>query len=181
MTYRRPSVAATLALVLAAGVLGAQTPAPRDSGAGTARPGWEGAPGARGMRRPLPARALLRGVTLTDAQRNQLRAISDRHRTEARALQDAARPANVEARSARQRGDTAAARRAWARGAEQRRQLAALRERHVAAMRGVLTAEQQRQFDANRAEFQARAGERRGMRGPGRGRGGPRHGSGHHG
>ena len=174
MTYRRPSVAVALALVLAAGLAGAQAPAPRDARAGDARPGWDSGQGGRQMRRMPPGRALLRGVTLTTAQRDQIRAIDEKYRAEGRALRDAMRPAADEARSARQRGDTAAARQAWARTADQRRQFTALRERRVAEVRRVLTAEQQRQFDANRSELQARAEERRGD-GPARGRGGPRH------
>lgn len=180
MTHRRPSVAVALALVLAAGAAGAQTPAPRADSAGRARPGWDAGEGGRETRRMAPGRALLRGVTLTSAQKEQLRAIDEKYRTEGRALRDAMRPANEEARAARQRGDTAAARQAWARNADQRRQFAALQERRVGEVRGMLTAEQQRQFDANRSELQARAEERRGN-GPARGRGGPRHGRGRQG
>jgi len=112
-----------------------------------------------------------------DAQQQQMRAINQKYQGEEQTLRTAMRPAMDEARTARQRGDSAAARAVRERTADQRRQFAALQERHVAEVRGVLTAEQQRQFDANRTEMQARMQERRGEPGArgkrqGRGRGG---------
>jgi Spy/CpxP family protein refolding chaperone len=44
-----------------------------------------------GRRRAMGARAALRGITLSDAQRTQLRAVADKYRTERRALADQAR------------------------------------------------------------------------------------------
>jgi hypothetical protein len=71
-----------------------------------------------------------------------------------------------EARAARERGDTSAARAIMERNRQQRAQL---REQHLAAVRNILTAEQRVQFDKNVAEMkqrQAQRGERpRGERG----------------
>jgi len=176
MTFRRSSAAAGLALVLAAGAVQAQQPTRPTRPDARPRAGAQGQDG-REMRRMQPGRALLRGVTLTDAQQQQMRAINQKYQGEEQTLRTAMRPAMDEARTARQRGDSAAARAVRERTADQRRQFAALQERRVAEVRGVLTAEQQRQFDANRTEMQARTQERRGEPGArgkrqGRGRGG---------
>jgi protein CpxP len=155
MTFRRSSSVLGLALVLAAGVAGAQQPTPP-----TDRPEAGATRGGRGMNGRGPGRAVLRGITLTDAQQERLRAIDQKYRAEGQAMRAQLRPAMQEARAARQRGDTAAARRAWQGTDAQRREMAALQQRRLAEVRGVLTAEQQRQFDANRAEMQARVRER---------------------
>ena len=182
MTFRRSSIAAGFALVLAADAAQAQqttTPQP------DTRPRQGAERDGRGMRGMRPGRALMRGITLTDAQKQQVRAIDQKYQSQTQSLRESLRPAMQEARAARQRGDTTAARRAWDRTADQRRQLTALQERRIAEVRGVLTAEQQRQFDANRAEMKSRMEERqregrdgahrsgrrggRGARGPARG------------
>jgi Spy/CpxP family protein refolding chaperone len=173
MTFRRSSAAVGLALALAAGVAQAQQPAQPDG-----RPRAGAARGGRATGRMQPGRALLRGITLTDAQKQRMRAINEKYRTEGKSLRESMRPAMEEARAARQRGDTAAARQSFARTADQRRQFTALQERRVAEVRSVLTADQQRQFDANRTELQSRMQERRsdargkGHGGRGRGRAG---------
>jgi Spy/CpxP family protein refolding chaperone len=180
MTFLRSSAAVGLALVLAAGAAQAQQTNPQGRPDGRARAGAQGMRGGMG-----PGRALLRGIELTTQQRERLRAIDQKYQAEGKPLRDAMRPAMEEARAARQRGDTVAARQAWERTADQRRQTMALQERRLAEVRGILTAEQQRQFDANRAELKTRmeqrraeggrGGEHRGRQGrhggPGRGRG----------
>ena len=170
MTFRRSSAAVGLALVLAAGAVQAQQTTPDERG------GRRGAPREelRGQRGPGRQGPLLRGITLTAAQQEQLRAINQKYAAEGRPLREAMRPAMQEARAARQRGDTAAARRAWARTATQRQQALALQERRTAEVRGILTAEQQRQFDANRAEMKTRMEERGKELGEGGRRGGRR-------
>ena len=73
------------------------------------------------------------------------------------------------AQAARQRGDTAAAR---AKMEQVRAQMDRQRDRHVSAVRNILTAEQRTQFDKNVTEFKAREtqrGERGGRRGEGKG------------
>ena len=157
MTVRLSSAVAGLALVLTAGVAQAQQTTPTQP---NGRP-EAGMQRGRGMRDGMGARGLLRGVNLTDEQKQRVRAIHEKYQNEGKGVRESLRPAMEEARAARQRGDSAAARKAWDRTADQRRQLVALQERQMSEVRGVLTAEQQRQFDANRTAMQARMKERR--------------------
>jgi Spy/CpxP family protein refolding chaperone len=173
MTFRRSPSILGLALVLVAGVAGAQQPSPRAD-----RPHAGEMRGGRGMNGGGPGRAMLRGISLTDAQKERLRAIDQKYRSEGQAARAAMRPAMEEGRAARQRGDSATARRAWQGTDAQRRQMAALQERRLAEVRGVLTAEQQQRFDANRSEMQARMRERGAGGRDGHGRGGRRGGRG---
>ena len=101
--------------------------------------------------RSAPLRALLRNVHLTDAQKHQVKAIRERYQPRYKALRDSLRPAAEQARAARQRGDTAAARQAWAQGADGRRQLMALAHQEASEVRAMLTPDQQRTFDENLA------------------------------
>lgn len=123
---------------------GAISPAPGDIGRGPAtgrRAGRAGRHGGMG-------RALLRGVSLTDAQRSQLTGIEHRYRDERRTLRGSGTGAVGRDTSSR----------AAARG---------LRQRELADMRGVLTASQQSTFDRNVQEWRATARQRRANRTPG--------------
>lgn len=116
---------------------------------------------------------LLRGITLTEAQRTQLQALRQSERAGNEARREQMKKVFDEARAARERGDTAAARAIMQRN---RQQMTQAREQHIAAIRNVLTAEQRVQFDRNVAELKQRAQERgargergqRGQRGPGK-------------
>jgi Spy/CpxP family protein refolding chaperone len=117
---------------------------------------------ARGMRRGGPGgpgRSLLRGITLTDAQKTRLEALRKEQQPEVQKAREQFRAVMQEARDARQRGDTVTAR---AKMQEVRTAMAAQRERQVASLRTVLTADQQKQLDANIAALEERAakGER---------------------
>lgn len=101
-------------------------------------------------------RGLFRGITMTDAQRSQLKAIHEKYRPQAQSIRDSMRPAFQEARAARQRGDTAAAREAWSRTSDARAKLRALHEQALADVRSILTPEQRQQFDQNRAALQSK-------------------------
>ena len=166
-----------LALVLGAGVAvsSAQPPATgRDRGAqadtiqrGRRGPGGPGGPeGRRGGRGPEGA--LLRGITLSDAQKQQVTALREqqRARREAERQQLGANRdgARADQRQPRQRPDSATI-------AARRQQFQAQRQRDEAALRAILTPEQRKQFDANRAELEKRFSERqvRGGREGGRG------------
>ncbi len=172
------ATAAGLALVIGAGSAviaqaprgGAQPPAsaergkqpPRgERGAGERRPGARRGGGPEGM--------LLRGITLTDAQKQRLAALRPTRGTP-NAQNDAAREQTrklmTEAREARQRGDTATAN---ARFTQLRTQMEQQRAQRVAAVRDILTAEQRVTFDRNVAELKTRQQERqqaRAERGP---------------
>ena len=123
--------------------------------------GERGTRGERGGRRG-PGGMLLRGITLPDAQRQQLQALRPARGAQDDATREQARTLMDEARAARQRGDTAAAN---ARRTQLRAQMEQRRDREVAAMRNVLTAEQRRTFDANVAEMKQRQ-QARGEKGP---------------
>ena len=158
----------TLAL---AGALGlatfAQTPAPQ---AGTQPPaghegkhgGHLGRHGRRGHAgRMLGGRALER-LNLTDAQREQLRAIHERYR---QSLQ----PQHEELRQLAQarRGGGTLTPEQQAHAQELHAQLKAQREQLHAELQGVLTAEQREQLKQQHDEFKQHMKERRGQRRPG--------------
>lgn len=104
----------------------------------------------RGMRAP---RALMRGVNLTDAQKTQIRGIHQKYQAQFKSIRDANKPAIDSARAARQRGDTAAARAAFQKS---RGQFESLRQQEMNEVRGVLTPDQQKTFDANLQQMQSR-------------------------
>lgn len=119
--------------------------------------------GERGMRRRGPGGELFKGITLTADQKARLKALRKDEKPNAefkKAMEDA--------RAARQRGDTAAAR---AQMQALRPQMEQAREKQLAAMRSILTADQQKQFDANVATWKQHAAERQNARRDGRGGG----------
>lgn len=134
------------------------------------------APGARRerfeKRGGAPDGFMLRGITLTEAQKTQLKTLRQSERTKMAAQRESGQKGFDEIRAARQRGDTAAAR---ALAQKQRQEMAQARQQHVAAVRNILTAEQRVQFDKNVAELKQRQAERGDQlgprkRGPGRAR-----------
>jgi Spy/CpxP family protein refolding chaperone len=126
---RKHSYLTALALTVALGGAGvaahaaAQPPRPdaprREQGDSTARGRRDGR-GPRGGRGPEGA--MLRGITLTDAQRQKLDVLRQ----------------------------------------EEQQRMQAERARQLTAVRSVLTSEQQKQFDANRAQLETRMKERGG-------------------
>ena len=119
----------------------------------------------RGGRRGGPDQMLLKGITLTEQQKEKIKAL----RQSDNGSREQFRKAMTEAREARERGDTVTAK---ARMQEVRKQMDAQRDQRLASLRGVLTTEQQKQFDANVAEWKQRADQHRGDEH----RGGPRRG-----
>ena len=109
--------------------------------------------GRGGMRGPL------RGIALTDAEREKVKLVHEKYRAQGRALQDSLRPAMRAAHDAREKGDSAAARAAWDRGKADRDRMKALHERAMAEVRGALTAEHQTRFDTNVKEMEQRRAE----------------------
>jgi protein CpxP len=94
-------------------------------------------------------RALLKGVSLTDAQKQQLTQIQQKYAGERATLAQQFRPAGAAA-GQRVRPDSA-------QRVAFRTQSRALMEKQLADVRGILTAEQQKTFDANVATFRDRA------------------------
>lgn len=111
------------------------------------------------MEGPRGPRGPLRGIRLSDAERDKVRAIHEKYGVQGRALRDSLRPAMQEARDARAKGDSAAARAAWERGKGDRDRIKALHDRAMAEVRGALSAEHQAQFDANVARMDKRRAE----------------------
>ena len=116
--------------------------------------------------------ALLRGITLNDAEKTQMKAIRTKYAAEAKSLRESMRPAMQDLRAARNKRDSAAVKTAWDRAAGDRQKLQALRQRERTEFRAALTPEHQQVFDANvkaleqrRAEWKKGRGERGGRAG----------------
>ena len=148
-----------LALVVgAAGAAAAQSTRPGNRPDTTqSERGERGDRGERGTRRRGrggPEGALLKGITLTDAQKTRLQELRKDNRAEMEKTREQFGAVMKEAREARQRGDTATAR---AKMEQVRAQMDKQREHQIASLRTVLTAEQQKQLDANVAQWKERA------------------------
>ena len=127
---------------------------------------WKGE--GRGQRKDGkmgPGRSALRGVNPTDAQKAQIKTIHEKYQTQFQSLHAAMKPAMDEAKAARQRGDTAAARVAIAKTAGTRQQALALRTQEIGEIRSILTPAQQQTFDANLAKAKAKGDKMRGEHG----------------
>ena len=100
--------------------------------------------------------ALLKGITLTDAQKTQLKALRTKagHDSADRAAQ---RNAMAKIRDARQRGDTTTAK---ALMQEARVNMQREQDQRVAQIRTILTPDQQKQLDANVAKMKQRMAQR---------------------
>jgi Spy/CpxP family protein refolding chaperone len=121
-------------------------------------------------------RGLLRGIKLSDAEQAKVKEIHGKYATEGKTLRESLRPAMEEARAARQKGDTAAARAVWDRNKEGRDRMKALMERERTEIRAALSPENQKQFDTNVQQLAQRRAEwekngKDGRRGEFRGRG----------
>jgi protein CpxP len=167
---RKPIIAGLgLAFSLAA-VAGAQQPA--DS-AHHGRRQHGGQMEGRRAGRGGPMGLLFKDITLTDAQKAQLKTLREADRKQFAATRDARKKDFEQIRALRQKGDTAGAR---ALMQKNRQAMEQQREQGLAQIRNVLTAEQRVQFDKNIAELKQRAAQRgeRFDRKGGRGRrGGP--------
>jgi Spy/CpxP family protein refolding chaperone len=146
---RKLSILAALAVSLA-GAKAVHAQAPRDSTAH--KWGGRGGRGGPGMME----QALLKNITLTDAQKAKLEQVQRSERASMTADNGARRAAFDAMRKARQSGDTAAAKRLML---EQRTKMDQQFAAHSAAVRAVLTPDQQTQFDANVAEMKSHRGE----------------------
>ena len=109
---------------------------------------------------------LLKNITLTDAQKTQLEKVRKTERG-SMSSDSGTRRADFDAmRKARQSGDTVTARKLMA---EQRARMEARLTAHTAAIRGILTPDQQKQLDANVAELKNHPRQfGRGGHGPGK-------------
>jgi periplasmic protein CpxP/Spy len=144
-----------LALVVgAAGVAAAQsTPNARPDTTQRDHRRWDG---ERGGRRGGPDGMLLKGINLTDAQKDRLKAIRKEQEPEMKKTREQFSAMMKEARDARERGDTATAR---AKMDQVRTRMEHRRDQQIATLRTVLTADQQKQLDANIAAMKERAAQ----------------------
>jgi Spy/CpxP family protein refolding chaperone len=148
---------AVLALALTAGagsVAASQTTTPDRPNRDRAEMGRH-----RGGRSERGVGRLMKGVELTDAQKTQARQIREKYQSQFQSIREQMRPAKKEIRDARQRGDSAAAKAAWDRTADNRAKLKALREQELSELRAILTPAQRTTFDANLAEMKKRIEE----------------------
>jgi Spy/CpxP family protein refolding chaperone len=134
---------------LAMSLVGAQTvhaQSPRDSTAH--RWGGRGGRGGPGMME----HALLKNITLSDAQKSQIEQLQTTERSSMQADAKSGRADFDAMRKARQSGDTATANRLMqADRAKMEQRFTA----HTAAVRAMLTPDQQKQLDANVAELKS--------------------------
>ena len=149
MNHKTLTTAIALALTLAA-TAGAQS-TDRDNRQERPRAGQQDGMGRRGPRGPEGM--LLRGITLSAEQKTKLAELRQQERAQFDANRprrnDGANGQNGAARPRRERGDTTGM---GARRAEMQKRF----EQRIAAVRGILTAEQRLQFDKNVAEMEAR-------------------------
>ena len=103
----------------------------------------------KGGRKGMMGGRVFKGIDLTADQKTRIKAIGERYRSEFRTLRGAdQKGAQANTQGARRERPNFTP--------EQRQQMQSLRERQMAEVRGVLTAEQQKQFDANLADMKAR-------------------------
>jgi Spy/CpxP family protein refolding chaperone len=172
MSKIRSMVLGLLVVAGIAGVAEAQAPQgnrdqrPRGEGRRSDKDG-----GGRGMR------GVLRGIDLSEAEKTSLEAVRQKYASQFQTIRQSMKPDVDAARAARQRGDTAAARAAFTRTADERAQLAALTDRMHADLRAALAPAHRSQFDSNVAQMKERMAnrakgdgfrERRGRRGEGK-------------
>ena len=121
------------------------------------------------MRNPL-----LRGITLTDAEKANLKHVDAQHAAQMKALREQYKPQNEAMRAARQRGDTAAMRALWQKNQGEREQMRQLMLTQRNDVRGALSPANQAVFDANVAALEKHAANRA-AKGKGRRAGLPEH------
>ena len=106
-----------------------------------------------------PGRGLLRGITLSEAEKTRVQTIRTKYDAEAKSLREALRPAMQEMRAARQKRDSVAVKAAMEKSAGDRQKLQALVQRQRADIRAALTPENQKVFDANAKQMEQRRAE----------------------
>jgi Spy/CpxP family protein refolding chaperone len=142
-------MATALGLALSFGAVGiaaAQAPQQQPQQREHAGRGWRKGPGGE----------LLKGITLSPEQKAKLQELRKGERNSA--SREQFRKTMADARAARQRGDTAAAK---AQMQALRTQMEQAQEHRLATIRSILTPDQQKTFDANVAQWKERVAQRR--------------------
>ncbi len=104
--------------------------------------------------------ALLRGITLSDGEKANLKAVHAKYASQMKAIREQYKPQHDQIRAARQRGDTAAIRSLMAQNSGERDQTRSLMTAERNDLRGALTPENQAKFDANAATMKKRFAKR---------------------
>jgi len=99
---------------------------------------------------------LLRGITLSDAEKARVQAIHAKYNVDAKPLRDSLRPALQKVRAARQARDSVAAKAALEKTTVEREKLRAMLERERAEIRAALSPDNQKLFDANAKTLEQR-------------------------
>jgi Spy/CpxP family protein refolding chaperone len=141
-------------LVTTASFAGAQAPAQRDSAKSGRHAMGRRMDGGRGGER-----GLFRGIKLSDAEQVKVKGIRARYAVEAKSLHESMKPVMQEARTLRQKGDTAGLRALWERNKPARDRMQALRVQQQGEIRAALSPENQKQLDANAQELAKRRAE----------------------
>src|SRR4051812_31093587 len=139
-------------LVSTASFAGAQAPAAGSQGGRHAM--GRGIGGRRGGEG-----GALRGLKLSDAEKAKVKDIHAKYAAEGKTLRESMKPAMQEARTLRQKGDTAGLRALWDKNKAGRDQMQALQARQQADIRATLSPENQKLFDANVQEHAKRRAE----------------------
>ena len=105
-------------------------------------------------------RVLLRGITLSDAEKANLKAVRSKYAGQFKAINEQYKPQHEQMRAARQRGDTAAMRSLMQQNAGERAQLRTLMQSERGDLRSALAPENQAKFDANAATLKKRVAGR---------------------
>lgn len=154
MRHIRSAIAAGLLAIGSAAVVSAQNPtAPAAAGAHRGQMG----PGKRA------ARALFRGIKLSDAEKANVKAVHAKYAPQFKAIRS-----QLAGQTPIAPGDTAARRARRAQNQPQREQIRQLMQAERADLRAALTPENQAKFDANAKRIQARLAKRAGKMKAGR-------------
>jgi Spy/CpxP family protein refolding chaperone len=102
----------------------------------------------------------LRGITLSDAEKANVKAVNEKYGAQMKALRGQNKPDMQAMRDARQKGDSAALKAMWEKSKGQREQMQQLMQAQRNDLRAALSADNQSKFDANVAAFQKRSADR---------------------
>jgi len=119
--------------------------------------------GHRGGQRGVMSEKLAQKLNLTDAQKQQIKAMNDQFRQDNKAFFESARQTMQEARAAKQANDTAKLDALKPAIDSQRAQMKQLREAQEAKVLSILTPDQQSQYKALKAEFANKRGRKHGQ------------------
>ena len=117
----------------------------------------------RGMRADA---GLLRGITLSDAEKANLKAVHEKYAPQMKTVREQFKPQREAMRAARQRGDTAAVRALMEKnGPAERTAFQRIADAQRNDLRAALSPENRAKFDTNAAQMQKRMAKRAGKHG----------------